>query len=286
MLNEVALRSASGRRLADEWALVLAAEGLHPRVAGGGGRFTVWVPEEEVDLAVRSLQRYEQENRAPPPPEPLRELDPHPVLHAAWVALALGLFFLMTGSRDSGSIWFARGSADAALILAGAWWRAVTALTLHADAGHWAANAAVGTLFGSALARNLGPGCTLGAVVLAGTLGNGINAWAHTSQHVSVGASTAVFAAVGALAGMATVRRRPVRPRGRWLPAAAALALLAFLGSGGEGVDLWAHFFGLLTGWVLGLGFGLAPPPGRALQWIAGLGGLVLVGMAWRLALA
>ena len=103
MLNEVALRSAQRRRLADEWALVLAAEGLRPRVASGGGRFTVWVPEEEAEVASRSLERYEQENRSPRPPEPVADLDAHALLHAAWVALGLGIFFAVTGPREDGS---------------------------------------------------------------------------------------------------------------------------------------------------------------------------------------
>ena len=46
----------------------------------------------------------------------------------------------------------------------------------------------------------------------------------------------------------------------RWyLPLAAALALLALLGSGGENTDLGAHLLGFATGILLGL------PAGRLL---------------------
>ena len=83
------------------------------------------------------------------------------------------------------------------LILDGELWRAVTALTLHADGAHVAGNAVLGAVFGSAVSRSLGPGVALAWVIAAGTLGNFINAWKHTDSHVSVGASTAVLGAVG-----------------------------------------------------------------------------------------
>ena len=71
--------------------------------------------------------------------------------------------------------------------------------------------------------------------------------------HSTIGASTAVFGALGLLVGHALVWRRAAR-RGRpaWLPIGAALALLAMLGTEGERVDLWAHGFGLATGVALG----------------------------------
>ena len=75
-------------------------------------------------------------------------------------------------------------------------------------------------------------------------------------------------------------RRRP------WVVAAASLALLGMLGTGGERTDLWAHAFGLLAGAALGAGAAaLYPePPRSAAQW--GGGALLLVGVlgAWRLA--
>ena len=46
-----------------------------------------------------------------------------------------------TGPQSAGSNWFERGSADAAAILRGEWWRTVTALTLHGDALKIALNA-------------------------------------------------------------------------------------------------------------------------------------------------
>jgi membrane associated rhomboid family serine protease len=126
-------------------------------------------------------------------------------------------------------------------------------------------------------------------VLLSGAGGNLANALFHASHHVSVGASTAVFGAVGLLSGLAVARRRrrlSLR-RHSWLPLGAGLAILAMLGTAGARVDLWAHLFGLLVGACLGIPVGFAlPRPARPLvQWILGGAALVTVLYCWALAL-
>ena len=60
-----------------------------------------------------------------------------PMTIVAVVALLLIGFFAITGPRAARSAWFEHGSADATRMMAGEWWRAITALTLHADAPTW-----------------------------------------------------------------------------------------------------------------------------------------------------
>ena len=292
--GDVVVRSAASRPQADEWALVLTAEGLSPEIRHEGGLFRVVVAARRMEAAEAALWAYERENPkrtpAPAPPEPIGPLAQGTAMGAA---LALLAFFAITGPRDPGVLWFAVGTADAGRMLSGDPWRAVTALTLHADIGHVCSNALFGTLFWSATFAAFGPGLGLLLVVLAGGLGNAANAAVHQAGHLSVGASTAVFGAVGLLGGRAVARRisslyGPGARLRRWIPVAAGLGIIAMIGIGGERTDLWAHLLGFLAGAAIGLPAGrLWPrPPGALFQWGAGASALAIVAAAWALAWA
>jgi membrane associated rhomboid family serine protease len=134
-------------------------------------------------------------------------------------------------------------------------------------------NAVSGTIFASAVQRRLGAGGAVLAVLASGTLGNLGNALYHRwlgQEHASLGASTAIFGAIGLLASTELVLhgRDPERPRS-WVRIAAPIvggfALLGALGSGGGSyepfgqeaprvilTDLGAHLFGLLAGMIIG----------------------------------
>ena len=291
---EVPIRTTARRRIADEWALVLAAEGLTPRVWRVPEGYAVGVPEPDRTRAETALDAWERENPDRPREHSDRSAEPAPAHPAALptglaISTALLWFFAYTGPRRPDVAWFAQGSADAEKILTGEPWRLITALSLHADAGHVVTNAVVGAFFITAVCRILGPGVGAGLVVLAGAGGNLINAAVYGSQHASVGASTAVFGAVGLLGGLGVSRwrRRGVRGRRVWIPVAAALGLLAMLGTAGERVDLWAHLWGLLVGAALGLpvGFRSTRPAGLGAQGFAGAATLAAVIGAWTLAL-
>lgn len=282
--SEIALRVARKRRLTEEWALVLLAEGLSPSVQRAPGGFVLCVPAGEAERAESVLRAYETENRDA---SWRRREEPAASLHmgAGFAVFApLIAFFFVTGPRSPAVLWFARGSADAERMLLGEPWRAVTALTLHADLGHALANSLVGTLFLGAVCSALGPGLGCALVLLAGAGGNLLNALVQGSPHVSVGASTAVFGAVGVLSGLGVSRRLARRS---WVPLAAGLAILAMLGTGGARVDLWAHLFGLVVGVALGIpiGFAVPRPPSSSVQWILGSAALGGVLYCWTLAL-
>jgi len=143
-------------------------------------------------------------------------------------------------------------------------------------------------LFLGAVSSVLGIGLGAALMLMAGAGGNLANAFLHGSAHESVGASTSIFGAVGLLGGVAVVRRGRISSKRRaWLPIAAALALLGMLGTGGERVDIWAHFLGLLVGGVLGILIALTTPrpPGRATQWACGGVAAAVLIYCWIIAL-
>ena len=137
--------------------------------------------------------------------------------------------------------------------------------------------------------RQLGPGCGLWLVLLAGAAGNLLSAAARDPRHVTVGVSTATFGAIGVLAALRLVHASgvPGARRRRWLVPAASLLLLAMLGTSPD-ADVQAHALGLLSGGVLGLAAGVAlrRPLGPRLQWALAALAALAVADAWRLALA
>jgi rhomboid protease GluP len=275
-----------------EWALVLDAEDIPYHIAREpeGGWTLVVSPEDMARTAV-ALSAYHDENvalvsaAADPPPARIRGA---PYFGLVVSALLAG-FFLVTGPRMGDAPWFARGAGNAEAFLAGETWRAVTALTLHADGGHILANALVGALFFGAVFGLFGPGVGLWLILLSGAGGNLINMWIRGPGYSGVGASTAVFGAVGILAGAQFARRRrPGVDRGRALvPVLAGLGLLLLLGSSPE-TDVLAHAFGFLVG--VGIGFAarraIRRPLGPVLQWSLAAAAIAAVVACWMLALA
>lgn len=273
------------RHRADEWATVLAADGIPHRLRLRLDGWALIVAASDAETAREALDAYDRENATGivgPVGEP-----PARVRGAAAVGVAVGLlligFFAVTGTRANRSAWFERGSADAARIVAGEWWRTVTALTLHADAPHVAGNAAASGLLVGALSHQIGPGVALWLVLLAGLGGNALTAVAYGTHHASVGASTAMFGAIGILTATRLIARGPQpAARKRWMIVAASLALLALLGTS-PGADLAAHLFGLLLGGALGLAAASVRrwPVGPTTQWALAAAALVFVVCTW-----
>ncbi len=279
------LRLSLEREQAETFRLALSSQGIASRLRQDQEGWSLWVAEVDQEPAAVVLETYERENsQAPGATTPSEEYGPTGVGIA--MAALLVAFFVLTGPRAEASLWFERGSASAQRILNGEVWRTVTALTLHADIPHVASNAVFLGVFATAVCVALGPGLGSALVLLAGALGNSLNALLYGGGHSSVGASTAVFGAIGILGGLGLGRGGRAGRRKRWLPAAAALALLAMLGMG-ERTDVAAHFLGLLAGLALGwaAGAALVRPPTAPAQTLllAGCAGAVLA--CWRLAL-
>ncbi|MEK0084194.1 rhomboid family intramembrane serine protease [Benzoatithermus flavus] len=275
---------------AEPLALVLAAVGVDYRLVGDGWGVSLLVAAPDVERARRELELYAHENV--PAPKPRAE--PSAAFHGLGAALFCCMILLFFHGADErrllGIDWSAAGAAQAGLIRAGAWWRTVTALTLHADAVHLLGNLAAGIAFGLLATQLLGAGLAWLAILVGGALGNALDAFLSTPEHTAVGASTALFAALGILAGY--WRRAGVVPwRGgvrRWAPLAAGVLLLVQLGTSGERTAVGAHVAGFGTGVTLGLllaHHGSRIPRGPRAQAIYGAIACGLVVSAWLLAL-
>ena len=280
--------AAKSRAEAEAWSLVLAAEGIAHGMLASEGRFYREVDAADASRAEALLARWASENEPLPAPPSASHADV-PTNAGIWIALALVGFFFVTGPWSETSEYFRLGSADARRIVHGELWRSVTALTLHSDPAHVLGNAFSCGVFGTLLLRRFGVGVGAWLLLGSGALGNLLTALWHGSQHRSVGASTALFGAIGALAATELVRRRRLRLgwNQAWLPLAGGVALLAMLGTG-RGSDFTAHVMGLAAGGALGFAAAraLASPPPPAAQAVLALGAVAAIAVAWAVALA
>jgi rhomboid protease GluP len=274
------VRRAANRAQAEEWAYVLTALGILHEIREEGGEHAVAVLPEDAAAAERALDAHEAE-RARPAARAEREYGPS-LLWLAYAAL-LASFHFVTGQRDESVVWFARGSSQADAVLRGEWWRTATALTLHADYAHAVGNLVAGAVLLWALARRIGPAAAAWIALGSGILGNLLTAAVVRRGYVSVGASTAVFGALGALSMLQAVARR----RMALIALGAGAALLGLLGTGHD-ADLFAHLFGFAAGGVLGLAaspLARNPPRRTFLQPLLALGALAALALCWRVAL-
>ncbi len=278
------------RRECDERLLVLTAVGIAGDVAYDSGEFLLLVDAQDADGAVRHLGHYESENRPPPPAPPPPRLYPH-----AWVGCLLYVVTLVgiAYAVSNGLVRldaFELGDLDCARVQAGQWWRAWTALTLHLDGPHLAANLGAGVWFGYLASRQLGVGTAWFLIVSGAALANLAEGLLGPPDHRAVGASTAVFTALGLMSAYSWRERfhLPQHWVRRWGPLVAGVILLGWLGSAGEGTDLVAHVAGFTVGALLGVAAALSAGGrmiGRIPQWLAGTAALAQIAIAWSFAL-
>ena len=260
-------------------SLVLSSAGIACRIRKDPYGWAVWVKAEEYDAAHQAMRDYFYENRQPAPDQNAPQIRPrydNRFVEALFAAVFLMVWHLAFGAAGAHEMVIRKFGADAANILNGEVYRSVTALMIHADAAHLAGNMVGIVVFGTAVAAETGWGLGWLMILVSGISGNLLNAVLHESGHLSVGASTAVFGALGILAGYQGIRRfRSRRNRLAGLvPLACGLALLGFVGSG-ENVDIMAHLMGFMTGIGMGAVYALflRVPPNKYVQ----AGSLLLV---------
>ena len=251
---------------------------------------SLWVLPEHHARAAQELGAYLRENHRPERPPVIWPRHPHAIYGVFAYAVVMVAVTAAAMSHAFDKAWVSNGLLDKGFAGRGEWWRVLTALTLHADMLHLLSNLAFGALFGYPAARLFGPGIAWLLILLGAGLAYGIDALLHPPQHYLLGASTAVFTALGLIAAYGW--RRHLRNWTPWMrnasPLLAGLALLAFTGTGGENTDILAHFVGFAVG--AGMGAICArlpmPAPGRnGIQWAAGAAALGLLALAWTLAL-
>jgi rhomboid protease GluP len=274
-----------------ELSLVLVASGIeHERSLGPRHEPVLRVRAADATRAASELAEYRSERRQSvhPPPPPLE-------FAGAWLgvaAYAVVLLLVAICAREYalGLRWLASGELQAGRVLDGELWRAVTALTLHANGAHLAGNLAFGGFFGYFVGRYFGAGLGWFAIVAGGVFGNVLNSVIQPADHRAIGASTAVFAALGLLTAHAWRRGAGQTSwRARFAPVAAGIGLLAFTGTAGEHTDILAHLMGFAAGFGIGaLLARMRLPRSRSSQaaFGAAAAGLVLLAWTWGLAAA
>ncbi len=250
-------RKSLTKKQVDLQALVLDSRSIPCVIKPDGSEWQLFVPEEHLDEACNELRQFNEKNRNWPPRLPPSRALIENTLPTICVLILLATFHNVTllgpSSATMGFIDLqALGMAHTAAILDGQWWRLVTALTLHANLVHLASNLTIGGAFIIFLCRELGSGLSWSLLLTTGILGNLINAIVQSPDHRSVGASTAVFGAVGILSAISMVRYRRHLLKRWFIPVAAGLALLALLGAEGKQTDLGAHLFGFFIGILCG----------------------------------
>lgn len=282
----VVVATVADERRLRELSLVLTARGLEHRKLAGSDGWQLWVPAGSAAQATAELAAYQAENARKVGQRDLATVGSGWSGAAAYVVTLLLLFVALHSdwlNRD----WLAIGRLDAGRVLAGEWWRTVTALTLHVDLDHLLGNLAFGAFFGYFAGRYLGRGVGWLAIVVAAAAGNTLDALVQVPEHRAIGASTAVFAALGLLTAY-TWRRgfwKATRWRARITPIVAGLGLLAFTGTAGENTDLTAHLGGFVMGFAVGLALARFASlkvlrSRRAQAWSAGAA-IVIVAGAW-----
>lgn len=287
------------RALCREYSLVLEAKAIEHEVIQEDGDWRLEVPPAELRRAYEEIDRYAGERtlrRAPP-----RFIDsfpgaPYGVLGFAailmWVAYAAGIHLFH-------SDWLARGAVDASTAARHEWWRAATALTLHADQMHLLSNLLSGTIAGIAASRMVGPGVAWAAGTLAAVLANGLEMAVSPASHLAIGASTLVFALLGLITGLAWADKINDRERTwhRWGPVFAGLFLLALFGGGGADpasgvapahVDVLGHLLGFIAGTAVGWRLAksrFASVRSPTKQAAFGISTALIIAVAWMLAL-
>lgn len=249
------------------------------------------VPDNSVEQAKYELWQYNVENQTP------KESSPRitPVYQnglpgvVAYVVIVCTVTWL-AGESAFDRDWLATGRIDGSLIRQGEWWRIFTALTLHSGLGHLIGNIGFGILFGLLAGSIAGPGAAWLTIVVASGVGNLFNTLLLDSTHRAIGASTAVFAALGLVAGFSW--RAKMMAQDRWPyrlgPIIGGIALLAYTGTGDENTDIGAH----LSGFACGFGGGIILTmvatylPRPKLQLASGIAAVTLIAVSWLVGLS
>ncbi len=287
------------RSLCHEFSLMLEAKAIDHELLPSGDAWELTVMPGSLERAQDEIKRYAAERSMPRPKPVLAEPFSGAALGAVGYAVILLATAYCAGIHLFGADWLSLGALDAGSMRQ--WWRAVTALTLHLDQEHLLGNLLFGVAAGAAAGRLLGPGVAWASILGAAVLANCVEIWVAPAEHLAVGASTAVFAALGLLAGLAWRQRLSSSERRwyRWAPLIAGICLLTFLGSGpspgrdsGTPAALHVDVLGHALGFICGAGVGwlyarldLPRDRTRRLQIAAGAGAVLIICAAWLLAL-
>lgn len=267
---------------ADTFGLVFLSSGIQHETRQGEKGWTLWVAEDTSDVAEGLLKTYLDENKVFKTSKETPLTTYRKTWSGAWgVFVLLAWHVTITLGHDVGMFHGLYGSS-ARHVVSGEWYRCATALLLHADSVHLAGNLVGMAIFATGVCSISGWGVGWLLILASGISGNLINAYVYGYGHNSIGASTAVFGALGLLSSYQFLKKT-LKPQTRFqtlLPLGAGLALLAFLGSSSH-TDIVAHLFGFLSGVLLGVVYYWFVRNPLGWRWQAGaLAGVIIVLLA------
>ena len=242
--------------------LVILAMGEACRVepAENSGAFELHAESRPADRISNELDAYSREIALPVEKPPVRgDWARHSAggwLCGIWITALIAVFYWQ--GEDAALVERA-ASSSVGLIARGEWWRPFTGLFLHADVPHLVGNGVIGTIFGTLVARSVGALKGWALILACGTLGNALTSrLTYPESFVSLGASTAVFAALGILSGLGVLETLRTRTRLQWAKLAApvlgGVILLGLLGGGHDPrTDVLGHVFGFGSGLLAGM---------------------------------
>lgn len=269
---------------ADTYRLVLSSAGISHHVRKRGHGWEIRVKDTDDEKAVIAIEHYLKEN-----PEAQKTEDPlyytyQRTYTGIWVSILLIAVHVAITINGKNDVFFKTYGSSAFHILHGELYRSVTSLMLHADSLHLMGNIAGIAIFGTGVCTIMGWGMGWLMILVTGMLGNLMNALLYESGHISVGASTAIFGAIGILSAHQFFKK--FKQSGQkikaFLPLASGLALLGILGSGAH-TDVMAHLFGFLAGILLGSLYSLLVKRPKTKEYQAGCFLLTvgLLALAW-----
>jgi len=242
-------------RDAQEHCLVVLAMNLDCLITIEEGGYVIHAEEAFVEAIREEFRLYGEEQKFKPVPAAVPIFGSGVELALVWIGV---LLFCFTQQLQDSGVEERYLNSSIQVFAEGEWYRPFTALFLHGDMEHLASNAVFGLIFGILVANSFGPLRGWGLILLSGFLGNLLNAWLNFPEPFrSLGASTAVFGALGLLVGTGLEvgwRERSFRKSLRaFTPLLAGLVIFGLNGIGGPGIDNMAHATGMLFGVLLGL---------------------------------
>ena len=237
------------RRQAMDWSLVLASQGIETTIEHTETGWELLVPVAEYEHALQTLRQYQHENRHW---RWQRQVFKGGVVFD-WASLSWVILLLFFAWLNSPYDLESKGILSSTAVAHGQWWRIFTAIWLHADVSHLAANAAIGFLLLGLTMGRFGTGVGLLASYLSGAIANAAECLLADESRRSLGASGMVMACLGLLATQSFFLWRASPYTRKYLLGAitAGLMLFIFLGLA-PGTDIIAHLGGFISGLFLG----------------------------------
>ena len=240
-----------------DWSLVLASQGIeaiieHEPVAD---TWQLLVPSPDYTRALQCLRQYLKENRGSWRPH----LPPHGLIFdwrgVDWRAVVPMFFLILIYAADTHGALKAAGVMSSAAVRSGEWWRLFTAVTLHVDPVHLAANVTIGLLFIGLSMGALGAGLGILAPFLAGAFGNLVGLAVYGPSHQGMGASGMILGALGLVTAYSSLLFRHSSAPGSLALRAGLSGCFLFILTGlsaQRNVDLIAHLAGFAAGIAMG----------------------------------